>query len=243
MKITSLLHTTSRGLSFILTLFCGELLEDNRLSSISIRRERPLLACNETIISLHRPTHFSVESGESSLKDKQKNLSKDRRSSPPADGFGSRQRYLKSCVPASAAMAGTLATSKPITERQMCDAIKPGHDWNQRGISVTKAAVALQSIGVTAHIISHDQIISALAHGPVIVVVPTGKNTTHAVVCTGRDALGILSIWNPDPPIGYNCHMKMTAGSILKDFPAVSVPKLRGKNTNDIELTANGLLF
>ena len=142
------------------------------------------------------------------------------------DPLGLDQAYSKSCVPASAAKAGSIATGKSISERKMRKAIDPDHDWDKHGTPVTNAVRALQSVGVSASVIPYSEINAALKKGPVIVVVRTSPTTTHAVVCTAQNPDGGYQIWNSDPPRGYGNVMSMTPRSILPEEPAVSVPNV-----------------
>lgn len=230
MKTKLFLRATNRGI--VLALLCSAFIGRNE-SVNRVRMAGNFSSSWDRAHTFHgmrgiRDTESGGAMLESPLPHRQ---SEESNSAPQAESFSSRQRYLMSCVPASAAVAGKLATGKPLTERQMRDAIAPDHNWNRFGTAVANAADALQSVGVNASVITHGQIYAALAKGPVIVVVPSGKVATHAVVCTGRDAGGHLTIWNPDPPRGYSCDMKMTGDSILKDYPAVSVPKSRSQES------------
>lgn len=236
MKASPLLRATNRG--FVLALLCGACIGKLELDDRVIAAEKSLSTQTEPYHYQGVPTSSSSDSTGAALeRGSERKRAGVHRDECRADGRTSmlglpinveaRQRFPMSCVPASAARAGSLASGKKITERQMREAIDPAHNWSLKGTSVTKAAPALNSAGVSASVIDYHQIHKSLTRGPVIVVVPSRTGGTHAVVCMGRNPKGSFIIWDPDPPRGYDCSMTMTASSILPNYPAVSVPMLR----------------
>lgn len=109
----------------------------------------------------------------------------------------------------------------------MREAIDPAHNWSLKGTSVTKAAPALNSAGVSASVIDYHQIHKSLTRGPVIVVVPSRTGGTHAVVCMGRNPKGSFIIWDPDPPQGLRLQYDDDCEFDSSELPCGLGPMLR----------------